>query len=138
MDLTKLMEQLIEHEGLKLFPYRCTSGRLSIGVGRNLNDRGITREEAMAMLQHDIDECAADCVLIVGQSVWDKLSDARQRVLVDMRFNLGPKGLRSFARTLGAISQERYGDAAAHMLESKWARQVGVRATRLAKMMRDG
>ena len=138
MDLIKLREQLIEHEGLRLFPYKCTSGKTTIGCGRNLEDRGITREEAMTMLQNDIDECAADCVLIVGQSVWDKLSDARQRVLVDMRFNLGPKGLRTFARTLAAISQGRYADAAQYMLESKWARQVGRRATRLAKMMRDG
>lgn len=138
MDLIKLREQLIEHEGLRLHPYKCPAGKTTIGVGRNLDDRGITRAEAMDMLQHDIDECAADCVLIVGQSVWDKLSDARQRVLVDMRFNLGPKGLRSFARTLAAISQGRYEDAAAHMLESKWARQVKGRATRLAMMMRDG
>ena len=138
MDLIKLREQLIEHEGLRLFPYKCASGKTTIGCGRNLEDRGITREEAMTMLQHDIDECAADCVLIVGQSVWDKLSDARQRVLVDMRFNLGPKGLRTFARTLAAISQGRYADAAQYMLESKWARQVGRRATRLSKMMRDG
>lgn len=138
MDLIKLREQLIEHEGLRLFPYKCTSGKTTIGCGRNLDDRGITRAEAMTMLQNDIDECAADCVLIVGESVWDKLSDARQRVLVDMRFNLGPKGLRTFARTLAAISQGRYADAAQYMLESKWARQVGRRATRLSKMMRDG
>jgi lysozyme len=138
MDLIKLREQLIEHEGLRLHPYKCTAGKVTIGVGRNLDDRGITQSEAMDMLQHDIDECALDCVLIVGQSVWDKLSDARQRVLVDMRFNLGPRGLRSFARTLTAISQGRYSDAAEHMLGSKWAGQVGPRATRLAKMMRDG
>lgn len=138
MDLVKLREQLVEHEGLRLFPYKCPAGKTTIGIGRNLDDRGITREEAMDMLQHDVDECAADCVLIVGQSVWDKLSDARQRVLVDMRFNLGPRGLRSFARTLAAISQGRYADASKHMLESKWAGQVGRRATRLAKMMRDG
>lgn len=138
MDLIKLREQLIEHEGLRLHPYKCPAGKTTIGCGRNLDDRGITREEAMAMLQHDIDECAADCVLIVGQSVWDKLSDARQRVLVDMRFNLGPKGLRSFARTLSAISQGRYADAAEYMLQSKWASQVKGRAARLSKMMRDG
>jgi lysozyme len=138
MDLIKLREQLVEHEGLRLHPYKCTAGKTTIGVGRNLDDRGITRAEAMDMLQHDIDECASDCVLIVGQSVWDKLSDARQRVLVDMRFNLGPRGLRSFARTLAAISQGRYAEASEYMLESKWATQVKGRALRLAKMMRDG
>lgn len=138
MDVIKLKDQLIEHEGLRLYPYKCTAGRTTIGVGRNLDDRGISRAEAMMMLDRDISECASDCVLILGQAVWDKLSDARQRVIVDMRFNLGPRGLRTFKRTLDAITDGRYDDAASNMMASKWARQVGNRAVRLAKMMRDG
>lgn len=138
MDMAKMKNQLIEHEGLRLFPYECTAGKLTIGVGRNLTDRGISMEEAMSMLDRDARECADDCVLILGRKTWDQLSDARQRVIVDMRYNLGPKGLRSFVRTLAAIREQRYHDAAACMLESKWAQQVKGRAIRLAKMMREG
>lgn len=138
MDMAKMKNQLIEHEGLRLFPYECTSGKLTIGVGRNLSDRGISMEEAMAMLDRDIRECADDCVLILGRKAWDRLSEARQRVLVDMRYNLGPKGLRNFVRTLAAIREQRYYDAAAHMIDSKWAKQVKTRAIRLSKMMREG
>ena len=39
--------QLIEHEGLEQKVYRCTAGKLTIGVGRNLEDKGITEEEAL-------------------------------------------------------------------------------------------
>ena len=43
-------EQLLLHEGLRLKPYRCTSNKLTIGVGRNLEDKGISKEEAMRLL----------------------------------------------------------------------------------------
>jgi lysozyme len=59
-------------------------------------------------------------------------------VLVNMGFNLGPEGLLGFRRTLRAVEEGRYADAAEGMLRSKWARQVGARAVRLAAMMREG
>jgi len=56
----KLTDQLIKHEGLRLKPYHCPAGKLTIGVGRNLEDKGITEEEAVMLLENDIQECLKD------------------------------------------------------------------------------
>ena len=138
LDLVKLRNQLIEHEGLRLHPYRCTAGKLTIGCGRNLEDCGISRDEAMLLLTNDIREAADDVVNIIGMGVWDRLTDARKRVLVDMRFNLGPGGFRGFKRMIQAVRDQQWEDAAKEMLASKWSKQVASRADRLAVMMREG
>ena len=127
---------LVLHEGLRLHPYRCTAGKLTIGVGRNLDDRGITQAEAMMMLENDISEVEKD--LDREYPWWRDMSPARQCVLADMCFNLGLFRLSGFVNALKAMLDGHYDDAADHMLDSLWARQVGQRAQRLAKMMRDG
>ena len=138
MDLIKLREQLIEHEGIRYKPYKCTAGKTTIGVGRNLDDKGISHAEALILLENDISECASDVVAVLGHEMWDRLSDARQRVLVDMRFQLGPGGFRSFRGTLQAVREGRYKDAAAGMLASRWATQTPGRAKALTEMMTEG
>lgn len=138
MDMIKLRQQLIEHEGIRYKPYVCPAGKLTVGVGRNLEAKGISHEEAMMMLDNDLRESAQDVVVVLGNGAWDGLSDARQRCLVDMRFNLGPRGFRGFKRMLQAARTGHYQDAAREMLDSKWAGQVGARAKHLAGMMRDG
>lgn len=136
MNLDKLRAQLIAHEGLRLTPYHDTVGKLTIGVGRNLDDRGISDAEALLLLDNDIvDVCAhLDAML----SWWRKLDDARQRVLADMCFNLGIGRLLTFKRALRAMQFGNFQEAAHHMLSSQWARQVGRRAKRLARMMETG
>ena len=56
----KLMYRLIEEEGMKLKPYRCPAGKLTIGVGRNLEDKGLSNEEALFLLQNDIIEAVKE------------------------------------------------------------------------------
>ena len=138
MDIVALREQLKQHEGVRLKPYKCTSGRTTIGCGRNLDDKGLTMEEVNYLLENDIKECINDAEVVIGSQVWEGLSEARKRVLVDMRFNLGAGGIRTFKNTLQAIREGRYGDASKGMLSSKWAGQVGRRATTLARMMSEG
>lgn len=128
--------ELIRDEGIRLRPYRCTAGKLTIGVGRNLEDVGISVEEANHMLDADIDRAAA--ALDKALPWWRDLSEARQRVLLNMCFNLGIGSLLGFKNTLAAIKAGRYEDAATGMLASKWAGQVGDRAKRLAAMMKTG
>tara|TARA_Y100000589_G_scaffold79624_1_gene73288 strand:- start:1617 stop:2216 length:600 start_codon:yes stop_codon:yes gene_type:complete len=131
-----LIHQLTLHEGMELKPYRCTGGKLSIGVGRNLDDRGITEAEAQLMLSNDIDDFADR---LKREIPWmAELSPVRQRVLLDMAFNLGISGLLKFKRTLKAIRAKQYEKAAEMMLDSRWATQVGQRAKRLSKMMATG
>lgn len=131
-----LRAELVRDEGLRLKPYRCTAGKLSIGVGRNLDDVGISKSEALAMLDADIERTAAE--LDRRLPWWRHLDEVRQRVVLNMAFNLGVSGLIGFRRTLAAISAGKFEDAASEMLRSKWAEQVGERAQRLAAMMARG
>lgn len=132
MNIDKLEAQLIEHEKLTRKPYRCSAGKLTIGVGRNIEDRGISTEEAMFMLANDIDECVNHCMTISG---WDNLSDVRKRVLVEMCFQLGWGGLSKFKATLAAVAVGDFDKAAQQMRSSLWYRQTTIRAERLALMM---
>ncbi len=136
MDEQKLVEELIRDEGVMLRLYTCTAGKTSIGVGRNLEDRGITRAEAMFMLANDIDDVERD--LDRNLPWWRQMDDVRQRVLANMAFNLGIVKLLDFRITLAAMKAGDYPKAARVMLDSRWARQVGARADRLAKMMETG
>lgn len=131
-----LQEQLIRDEGLRLKPYRDTVGKLTIGVGRNLEDVGISHEEAMLLLDHDIARAEAE---VNAHLPWSRqLGEPRRAVLVNMAFNLGIGGLLQFRRALAAMQRGDYDLAAREMLDSKWAEQVGARATRLARQMREG
>jgi lysozyme len=135
-DRAALRESLKQHEGLRLRAYTDSTGHLTIGYGRNLSERGISLEEADAMLDRDIAEHE--------RAVWARfpwvaaLDGARQRVIVEMAFNLGLDGLAGFRTTLDAIRAGAFEDAAARMLQSRWADQVGQRARTLARLMREG
>jgi len=129
-------EQLLLHEGIRLKPYKDTVGKVTIGIGRNLTDKGITKVEALILLDTDIQETTADCKRYI--ECFDRLDDVRQRVLLDMAFNMGIHGLLGFRTTLAHVAAGRYDAAADSMLLSKWADQVGRRAHRLAAWMRSG
>jgi lysozyme len=133
--MTDIADLLIKHEGLKLFPYHCTAGKLTIGVGRNLEDRGITKGEALIMLEHDI----ADFTKQLSERLYwfDDQPQFAKVVLINMAFNLGMAGLLKFHNTLEHIKQGQYELAAKEMLLSKWAKQVGTRATELSNILKN-
>lgn len=133
---TVLREQLIRHEGVRLKPYRCTAGKLTIGVGRNLDDVGISKEEALYLLDNDI--AKAESTLLQALPWVKDLDEQRRNVLINMTFNMGIDGLLGFKNTLSLIQAKRYEEAAKNMLQSKWAMQVGNRAVYLAKVMDTG
>ena len=131
-----LKESLIRDEGLRLTVYKDTRGILTIGVGRNLEDRGITENEAMKLLENDILQCSADLSLHLEWT--NALDEPRREVLINMLFNLGLGGLLKFQKMLDALKQGNYSLAAKEMLDSKWAKQTGARAERLSKQMVTG
>lgn len=134
--MNKLTEQLKRHEGLRLKPYKCTAGKLTIGYGRNIEDCGITEGEATAMLAADIHK--GENQISENIEMLSNISDARYDVLVNMVFNMGITGVLRFKKMLKAVKQGHYSLASIEMLDSRWAKQVPSRANELANQMRTG
>ena len=128
----QLIESVKEGEGLRYKPYRCTAGKLSIGYGRNLDDIGITKLEAEYLLMNDLQRAEQDAMKLPG---YEKCSQVRRDVLIEMVFNLGLPRVLGFRKMLTALSGGNYKEAAAQMLDSKWHKDVGNRADRLAWRM---
>jgi lysozyme len=136
MNIDKLSAQLKIDEDERSKPYKDTVGKLTIGVGRNLDDVGLSPDEIQYLLGNDIARVKAD--LDRAMPWWSQMTDARQNVLANMCFNLGLSRLGGFVNTLAAMQAGKYDAAADGMLASKWATQVGARAQRLAVTMRKG
>lgn len=129
------VNQIKRHEGLRLKPYKCSAGKLTIGYGRNLEDVGITEEEAYLLLLNDISDTVVD-LQRAKLNVFDSLSKPRQYVLMNMCFNLGINRLLKFKNMWSALADGNYNKAADEMLDSRWSKQVGERSLELADIMR--
>ena len=151
------MEKLIAHEGLRLQVYKDSLGIATIGIGRNLEDRGITPEElewmdipnmdtiyeygiseadAMYLAQNDVQIVEEE--LLRSHPCVENLDAVRQLVLVDMAFNMGVPRLGKFKKMWAAIHENNFDEAAKEMLDSRWANQVKSRSTKLAHAMHTG
>jgi lysozyme len=135
--MNRIKAQLVRHEGLRLKPYRCTAGKLTIGIGRNLDDCGISQSEAYVMLINDIMNCEKQLQSKIPD-IYNGLDEVRKSVLLNMCFNLGINGLLGFKNTLEFTKAGDWERAANNMLVSKWAKQVGRRAIELSELMRKG
>ena len=134
--MNSLIEQLKRHEGFKAKPYLCTAGKTTIGYGRNLDDAGVSKDEAEAMLVNDIITATAGAWALFLS--YEQLNDARKDVLINMCFNLGRARLSGFKNMIAAVNDGYFDLAAKEMLNSKWAKQVGNRAIELSEQMRTG
>ena len=134
----ELKELIKNHEGLRLNLYTCTAGKISVGYGRNLTDRGISQREAETLLDTDIALAKQDLYDVLDSKVIDSLSDNRYMALVDMMFNLGKTRFRGFKKMIKAIKEGDWDEASRQALDSKWADQVKSRATRDATLIKDG
>lgn len=135
MNIELLKQDLISSEGFKLKPYKDTVGKTTIGVGRNLDDVGLSQEEVLFLLDNDIKRILTELGSIEGFS---QLTEPRQRVIAEMIFNLGKNNLIKFKNMWKAIQAQDWNRASTEMLDSLWARQVKTRANRLADCMRTG
>ena len=134
--MQKLIDQLKRHEGIRLKPYKCTEGKLTIGYGRNLEDVGISQAEADQMLMNDILKIEEQIIRKIP--VFHELSLNRQNVLINMGFNLGVNGLLRFKKMIAALEDGNFVIAADEMDDSRWSRQVSSRADELSSQMIDG
>jgi lysozyme len=129
--IKKLTEKLKFEEGFELMPYKDTVGKLTIGIGRCLDERGITMEEAEFILKTDI-------VIVMTElndsfSWWTNLSEERQLIMCDLAFNLGLPKLKKFVKFLEAMEKAEWIKAHDELLDSNYADQVPNRAKRNAE-----
>lgn len=162
MNYQKLLEQLRRHEGLRLTAYLCPVGYWTIGYGRNLETKGLSRAEQLALFGQtmakddyiavlkklEISEAQAEELLLADVTeveqalgryfVMSRIPPVRQAVLANMAFQMGVGGLLEFRKMLAALRSDHWDDAAEEMLNSQWALQTPKRAKELAEQMRTG
>lgn len=134
--MTDYRTTLIADEGLRLDMYKCSGDKWTIGVGHNLEAKGISEKVAMMILDEDIRDASRDAVSLVED--FYSLSDNRRIVLVSMVFQLGKRGVSNFKNMIQAINIGAFNVASAEMLDSRWATQTPARARRLSEMMKRG
>jgi lysozyme len=134
--IDNLKTQLTRDEGRRLKPYKDTVGKLTIGVGRNLDDEGISPDECDLFLQNDI--LTHQAALSAALPWTDSLDEARRGVLIAMSFNMGLENLLHFKKTLALVQAGNYDAAGDEMLVGPWATEVGARAHRLSLQMKSG
>lgn len=151
IDIYTICQRLLIHEGLRLQPYYCSKKKLTIGVGRCIETNpftaeeekvigdwrhGITKCSAMYLLQNDVKRIYKE--LKTKIIFFKELDDERQYALIDMAFNLGVSGLLRFNKMLEAIKNKKYHQASKECLDSKYAKDVGIRAKRIANTIATG
>jgi len=134
--MKQLIAQLKLHEGLRLKPYTCTSGKLSIGVGRNLDDIGISEQEAEMLLLNDIEEAKSQ---LATYFPWTQdLDEVRLAALINFTFNVGIGTVCKFVNAMALLKDGNYDMASEEFLQSRWANQVGQRAIDVTEQIRTG
>ena len=134
--MEKINKLIRLHEGSKNKPYKCTAGKLTIGVGRNLDDLGLSEDEIDYLLINDVNRVVKE--LGTAFPWFSELNEARRDALIDICFNIGMPRLKGFTNALSAMSEGKYTIASLEFLDSRWAEQVGQRAKTVAGMISTG
>jgi len=137
--MKKLIEMLKRHEGVETHAYECSEGKVTVGVGRNIDQRGgmgLSEDEIEYLLENDIERVIKELAEEYGW--FNALDDVRKDAMIDIGFNLGATRLRGFKRALGAMERGDYKEAATEFLDSRWAKQVGGRAVELTDLSKTG
>lgn len=139
----RLIEDLKRDEGLRLHAYPDPlSGGDPWTIGYGATGPGIRKGTVWTQEQAEkrLTEMALDHGLRLEKELpWvAKLDPVRRRVLWNMAYNLGVQRLLGFKNTLEYVRTGQYDKASSGMLASKWAKQVGQRAVRLALQMKTG
>ena len=128
----KLITLMEQHEGVRHTVYRCTGGKLTIGVGHNLEDNPVSDTVIRLLLEEDIGHCVRELCSIFP--MFHSYGDARQAALISMMF-MGAGSFRGFKRMIEAIQASDWEKASVEALDSQWARQVKSRANEIAVML---
>lgn len=134
--MDELTQRIIDHEGLKLFPYKDSADKLTIGIGRNIQDRGISRDEALYLLNNDIALSRRE----LSHFDWfNAMIPVRQDVLVELHFNIGLAKVLEFKTMIAFLEHKYYLNASTQLLNTLWAKEVGEnRANDMAYRLKTG
>ena len=136
------INRLISFEGSKKnkdgrhILYKCPADKWTCGYGRNIQDRGISEEEALFMLQNDIEDCNEDLKKIFPK--WLEFSGGRRVALRDVRFQHGAAGFRLYQKMISAVLRDDWNGASFHLLDSAYARKHIQRSNDNAELLRSG
>lgn len=135
-----LLDMLKRHEGLRLKPYNCSADKLTIGYGRNLTDVGISENEAMILLVHDMERALQDIRNVFPN--FSDLPESRQDALTNMMFNLGKPRFLRFCKMIEVVKnvkkEQDWQLVADEAKDSLWYSQVGIRAIEIVRLLRNG
>jgi lysozyme len=134
--IDNLKQQLIDHEGFRAKPYKCPAGKLTIGVGRNIEDNGISVEEAEFMLENDIKRCIEELRDIFKD--FDTFGENQKMALIDFIFNIGKTTFLKFKKTISAIKNQDWEETSKEMQNSLWYKQVGNRGKFIVNQIKKG
>lgn len=132
--VAKLRHSLIKHEGFEKFPYIDTAGKITIGIGYNLSDRGISEDWINSRYLEDTNYFYNQ---LLNLPWFENLNSDRQIILIDMCF-MGWKKFLEFTKMLEALAKYDFKTASQEMLNSEWADQVKSRALFLSHGMLTG
>ena len=124
----EVRQMLIRHEGVVCHVYKCTAvpPRNTIGCGRNLDDNGITEDEAMYLLNNDIERVKEELGKNFG--AYKTMPAKARKVCIDMAFQMGIAGFMGFRRTRALMEMGCWLEASEELLRSKYATQTPNRA----------
>ena len=134
---SELLQQIKEHEGLKLFPYKCPAGKLTIGYGHNLQDNGLSKSACEYILYDDIDEAKRNLRTIFGNEFFENLKDSKKIALIDMMFNLGMVKFLTFKRFIFAVETQNWENASYEIIHSRAYEQNKKRYKKLSEQIRN-
>lgn len=147
--MSKLIEMLERHEGLRLKPYKCTANKHTVFIGRNYEDnpfttdeltlilsKGCTKEVAYEICSNDVRRIKKE--LVKRLDFFSTLDEVRQAALIDMAFQMGVGGLLGFKKMIEASRQKDWLMACLHAKDSMWGRTFINRSTEILKMLETG
>lgn len=126
--LPALTDELTTDEKREPIPYFDSRHILSGGIGRNLG-RGFSPDEIDLMFHNDINAVIYD--LDRHATWWRKLPPSKQRVMLNLDFNMGWLRFSGFVKFLAAMQAQDWPTAAAELRDSLWWKQVGDRGPRV-------
>ena len=134
-DRHQLRAMIRRHEGVRIYPYLDSVGKLTIGVGRNLSDRGLHPEEIDLLYETDIK--LAEDILDGLFDNWRHFPRPVRHGLVSMAYNLGGPRLAGFEKMRAALRAGDFATAATEARDSRWARQLPSRAKEISALFEE-